>query len=101
MSPEYVRPYVKAHKNDDGEAEAIAEAATRPTMRVGGGQERRAVGPPDAAPKPLTSGERASSAPFCWSAESLLRKARRKLEQRLAEMLADDEVLVTARACGS
>jgi transposase len=33
MSPEYVRPYVKAHKNDDRDAEAIAEAATRPTMR--------------------------------------------------------------------
>src|SRR4051812_14395151 len=29
MSPEYVRPYVKAHKNDDRDA----EAATRPTMR--------------------------------------------------------------------
>jgi len=33
MSPEYVRPYVKAQKNDDSDAEAIAEAATRPTMR--------------------------------------------------------------------
>lgn len=33
MSPEYVKPYVKAHKNDDRDAEAIAEAATRPTMR--------------------------------------------------------------------
>ena len=33
MSPEYVRPSVKAHKNDDRDAEAIAEAATRPTMR--------------------------------------------------------------------
>ena len=31
--PEYVRPYVKSHKNDDRDAEAIAEAATRPTMR--------------------------------------------------------------------
>src|SRR4051794_2435085 len=31
MSPEYVRPYVKAQKNDDRDAEAIAEAATRPT----------------------------------------------------------------------
>ncbi|HJX28069.1 MAG TPA: transposase, partial [Thermoanaerobaculia bacterium] len=30
MSPEYVRPYVKARKNDDRDAEAIAEAATRP-----------------------------------------------------------------------
>ena len=28
MSPEYVRPYVKAQKNDDLDAEAIAEAAT-------------------------------------------------------------------------
>lgn len=33
MSPEYVRPYVKAQKNDDRDAEAIAEATTRPTMR--------------------------------------------------------------------
>jgi len=33
MPPEYVRPYVKARKNDDRDAEAIAEASTRPTMR--------------------------------------------------------------------
>jgi transposase len=33
MSPEYVRPYVRAQKNDDNDAEGIAEAATRPTMR--------------------------------------------------------------------
>jgi transposase len=33
MTPEYVRPYVKAQKNDDRDAEAIAEAASRPTMR--------------------------------------------------------------------
>ena len=33
MSPEYVRPYVKAEKNDERDADAIAEAATRPTMR--------------------------------------------------------------------
>ena len=32
MSPLYVRPYVKVHKNDDRDAEAIAEAATLPTM---------------------------------------------------------------------
>jgi transposase len=35
MSPEYVQPYVKAQKTDDRDAEAIAEAATRPTMRFG------------------------------------------------------------------
>src|SRR4030081_2675741 len=34
MSPEYVRPYVKAQKTDELDAEAIAEAATRPTMRL-------------------------------------------------------------------
>jgi transposase len=33
MSPEYVRPYVKAQKNDDRDAEGIAEAVRRPTMR--------------------------------------------------------------------
>lgn len=32
MSPLYVLPYVKVHKNGDRDAEAIAEAATRPTM---------------------------------------------------------------------
>lgn len=32
MSPLYIRPYVKVHKNDDRDAEAIAEAATRPTI---------------------------------------------------------------------
>jgi transposase len=36
MSPEYVRPYVKAQKNDDRDAQGIAEAATRPTMRFVG-----------------------------------------------------------------
>ena len=33
MSPEYVRPYIKAQKNGDRDAEGIAEAASRPTMR--------------------------------------------------------------------
>ncbi|WP_332756793.1 IS110 family transposase [Sphingomonas sp. LB2R24] len=32
MSPEYVRPNVKARKKDDRDTEAIAEAATRPIM---------------------------------------------------------------------
>ena len=32
MSPLYVRPFVKVHRNDDRDAEGIAEAATRPTM---------------------------------------------------------------------
>jgi len=32
LSPAYVKPYIKAQKNDDRDAVAIAEAATRPTM---------------------------------------------------------------------
>ena len=34
MAPQFVKPYVKANKNDMRDAEAIAEAVTRPTMRV-------------------------------------------------------------------
>src|SRR5271155_474824 len=33
MPPSYVRPYVKRHKNDATDAEAICEAVTRPNMR--------------------------------------------------------------------
>lgn len=33
MSPENVRPYLKAQKNDDRDTERIAVAALRPTMR--------------------------------------------------------------------
>ena len=33
MPPAYVKPYVKRGKTDAGDAEAIAEAVTRPTMR--------------------------------------------------------------------
>ncbi len=33
MPPQYVKPYVKTNKNDDNDAEACAEAVTRPTMR--------------------------------------------------------------------
>ena len=33
IPPQYVKPYVKSHKNDFIDADAIAEAATRPKMR--------------------------------------------------------------------
>jgi transposase len=33
MAPQFVKPYVKSHKNDTRDAEAIGEAVTRPTMR--------------------------------------------------------------------
>lgn len=33
MPPNYVKPYVKRGKTDAGDAEAICEAVSRPTMR--------------------------------------------------------------------
>lgn len=33
MAPQFVKPYVKSNKNDANDAEAIAEAVSRPTMR--------------------------------------------------------------------
>ena len=33
MPPQYVKPYVKRHKNDQADAEAICEAVQRPSMR--------------------------------------------------------------------
>ena len=33
MPPAYVKPYVKRHKNDATDAEAICEAVTRANMR--------------------------------------------------------------------
>jgi transposase len=32
MAPQYVKPYVKRHKNDRADAEAICEAVQRPSM---------------------------------------------------------------------
>ena len=56
MSPEYVRPYVKAQKNDDLDAEAIAEAASRPTMRFVEVKSQGAIGHPGAASGTRTLG---------------------------------------------
>jgi transposase len=33
MAPQFVKPYIKSNKHDPGDAEAICEAVTRPTMR--------------------------------------------------------------------
>jgi transposase len=35
MAPQFVKPYGKSNKNDSRDAEAIAEAVTRPTRRFG------------------------------------------------------------------
>lgn len=95
MSPEYVRPYVKAQKNDERDAEAIAEAATRPTMRFVEIKSEvqlevqslhrvrsRLVGQRTALINQLRALllERGITAP----------QGRRKLERRLPEILADE-----------
>ena len=45
MPPAYVKPYVKRGKTDAADAEAIAEAVTRPTMRFVAVKSMRATNP--------------------------------------------------------
>ena len=59
MSPEYVRPYVKAHKNDDRDAEGIAEAATRPFDALRRTEEPGSARRADASPISRPPGRRA------------------------------------------
>lgn len=102
MSPEYVRPYVKAQKNDDRDAEAIAEAATRPTMRFVElkGQDQldiqslhrvrdRLIGERTALINQMRAVllERGLVAP----------QGRRKLQQRLNEWLGQQDLPISAR----
>lgn len=102
MSPEYVRPYVKAQKNDDRDAEAIAEAATRPTMRF--------VELKDAEQLDMQSLHRARdrlvgerTALMNQLRAVLLERGiavpqgRRKLEQHLAAMLEGEEARLSPR----
>ena len=102
MSPEYVQPYVKAQKNDDHDAEAIAEAATRPTMRF--------VELKDEAQLDMQSLHRARdrlvgdrTALINQLRGTLLErgiivpKGRRKLELYLTELMAADEVPFSPR----
>ena len=104
MPPEYVRPYVKAQKNDDRDAEAIAEAATRPTMRFVElkSQEQldiqslhrvrsRLVG----ARTTLINQMRA----VLLERGITIAQGRRKFEKALDEMLADEASLVPGRFC--
>src|ERR671916_828048 len=104
MSPEYVRPHVKAQRNDDRDAEAIAEAATRPTMRF--------VEPKSEAQLDLQSlhrargrlaGERTAliNQPRAFLLERgiAVPQGRRKLELRI--LAFDDESAARARADGA
>src|SRR4030095_977224 len=102
MSPEYVRPYVKAQKNDDRDAEANAEAATQTTMRfveLKSAEQLdmqslhrvrdRLVGERTALINQLRAVllERGITVP----------QGRRKLAQHLTAFLTDEEVRLSAR----
>jgi len=102
MSPEYVRPYVKAQKNDDRDAEAIAEAATRPTMRFVGlkSEEQldlqmlhrardRLVGARTALINQLRG--------VLLERGIVFPRGRRKLELRLEAMMAEDAAGLSSR----
>ena len=49
MAPQFVKPYVKANKNDAADAEAICEQVTRPTMRFVRDVEQHSLGSQSAA----------------------------------------------------
>ena len=102
MPPEYVRPYVKAQKNDDRDAEAIAEAATRPTMRFVElkSQEQLDIQSLHRVRSRLV---RARTTLINQVRAVLLERGitaaqgRRKFEKALDEMHADDNLLVSSR----
>jgi transposase len=102
MSPEYVRPYVKAQKNDDRDAEAIAEAATRPTMRFVGLKNQdqldiqslhrvrdRLVGERTALINQLRA--------ILLERGLIAAQGRRKLERRLEEWLCEADLPISPR----
>jgi len=102
MSPEYVRPYVKAQKNDDRDAEAIAEAATRPTMRF---VELKSAEQLDMQSlhrvRDRLVGERTALMnqlrAVLMERGITVAQGRRKLAQHLAVMLDGDEVRLSPR----
>jgi len=102
MSPEYVRPYVKAQKNDDRDAEAIAEAATRPTMRfveIKSEEQldmqtlhrarQRLVGERTALTNQLRG--------FLLERGYVAPRGRRKLEERLDEWMSQEDMFLSTR----
>ena len=102
ISPEYVRPYVKSHKNDDWDAEAIAEAATRPTMRF---VELKSSEQLDMQSlhrvRDRLVGERTALLnqlrAILMERGITIAQGRRKLEQHLTAMLEGDEVRLSRR----
>jgi transposase len=105
MSPQYVAPYVKSNKNDVNDADAIAEASSRPGMRYVGVKsvQRQHVQQVHRA-RQLAVKERTA---HCNQLHGFLLeygieapKGVGALRRRLAEVLedADNELCVEARA---
>jgi hypothetical protein len=65
IAPAYVKPFVKRQKNDMADAEAICEAAQRPTMRFVAAKSAEAQG---AARRPRPPGGKARGPAPGWSA---------------------------------
>ena len=99
-----MRPYVKAQKNDDRDAEAIAEAATRPIMRF---VELKNAQQPDMQTlhraRDRIVAER--TALINQLRATLLERGitfprgRRKLQEGLTEMMAREETVALVRGC--
>ena len=77
IPPAYVKPFVKRHKNDAADAEAICEAAQRPTMRF-------------VAPK----SEQAQAAALVFRARDLLVRQRTQIIHALRGHLAEFGLIV-------
>jgi transposase len=101
MSPEYVRPYVKAQKNDDRDAEAIAEAATRPTMRFVELKSETQLDMQSLHRARQAGGERTALInqlrAFLLERGIAVAQGRRKLELHLQTLLAAEQVTLSTR----
>jgi transposase len=102
MPPEDVRPYLKAHKNDERDAEGIAEAALRPTMRFVElkSQEQLDIQTPHrlrsrlaGARKTLLNQRRA----ILFERGHVFPAGRGKLELAVDELLGDPEAVLAPR----
>jgi transposase len=103
MPPGYVRPYVKAHKNDGRDAEVIAEAATRPTMRFVELKSEAQLGMQGLhRARDRLVGERTALInrlrALLMERGTAVPQGRRRLELRLEEVLATEQASLSPRA---
>lgn len=108
MPPAYVKPYVERDKTDAGNAEAICEADTRPTMRfvpIKSVEQQAALSPVTWPERSARAAAYTCSAPssFAWGGHFDRDRCRASFEAkgRMARYLADIPLyLVTEQDCG-